>query len=288
MTIISLTHKIGALVVFVCCLIVTPTTAAKFSSTAITTSASAPKKGTTSSVGPIRLFPRGFSWTASSNRATGLASSKESSRCSLRNKQQLQQQQEWYKNALYEQRLHASTHDLVSSWCQFLCKGSVSLGLFQRRTLSRESTVSLNVGEKSFELSRRDDEYASSMCPRWMSFSLLTFGKARRMPLSWNGWDIPFEGGLLSLENSNTKERGKLIFEMMRDEDDESVVRLQTQVVDYTPRLGGQAPVPVLRQWVYLHSQSCVHAYVTWRFHRVWQERVRSIHNEFAALNRAE
>jgi hypothetical protein len=48
-----------------------------------------------------------------------------------------------------------------------------------------------------------------------------------------------------------------------------TVYTIQTNIVGYRPWLcGATKPVPALRANLYLHSQSIVHGYVMWRFHR--------------------
>jgi hypothetical protein len=44
---------------------------------------------------------------------------------------------------------------------------------------------------------------------------------------------------------------------------------LKSHIVDYRPRLlGSSTPTCRIRKSIYLHTQACVHAYVTFRFHR--------------------
>jgi hypothetical protein len=51
--------------------------------------------------------------------------------------------------------------------------------------------------------------------------------------------------------------------------------QLTTNIVGYRPWLAGShRPVPWFRQQIYLSTQSCVHAYIIWRFHKAWKQKL--------------
>lgn len=102
----------------------------------------------------------------------------------------------------------------------------------------------------------------------------------------------PVVGGLLACSHDDTitsndnNDLGRLLFSFMqtapsppyRNDSTRSprkgtrstlrYVFMRTQVVEYLPSISGIAPVSCVRKWAYRSTQSYVHAYVMWRFHR--------------------
>ena len=96
--------------------------------------------------------------------------------------------------------------------------------------------------------------------------------------------------------NNNQHDRGmlKYIVEIVNDDDNTSSstqssssdsveakpgatirCRLRTEISgNYCPWIAGKPPITKLRKFVYLKSQSIIHAYTMWRFHRVWKKMV--------------
>jgi len=112
-------------------------------------------------------------------------------------------------------------------------------------------------------------------------------------------WDIPLQGGALVLQadqdtrsklQGNNYPRGKLTFTIQNtkqthrtwEDTDEESPRYQiiTRIVDYRPWLAGGGwsssphiePTRRLRHAFYLSTQSVVHAYMTFLFHRTWRQ----------------
>ena len=161
---------------------------------------------------------RGFVWTASMDRLTGKAQSNEISFPS----------KHWSH----------SNSDLVDHFLcypQWLCKGSVTLGLLKAVAADGWDVRLIGFGT-----------------------SLLKLGPPVRRG---NEVQFPFQGGLMV---AKTKSRqGYLKFSAY----DDGVI--QTGIVNYRASLCGvSAPTNAVRRLVYLRTQSLVHAYVMWRFHQ--------------------
>jgi hypothetical protein len=196
----------------------------------------------------------------------------------------------------------------VESWPDFICRGDVTFGFFkvrrrieenrdgQRGTFSRPTTI-------------------SCIQPRFIPITLLKFGelsatrtvtvRTRRGDEEMIRCDIPIMGGLLALSSrwpksssSNDPYRGALSFGVRTvskpclggNKYHIDCCDFTTQIVDYRPSLVGYPPLQrkeqslvrpswfPLRKWIYLHSQSYAHAYITWRFHRSFWESERNRH----------
>mmetsp|Transcript_41504 Transcript_41504/g.47908 ORF Transcript_41504/g.47908 Transcript_41504/m.47908 type:complete len:393 (+) Transcript_41504:184-1362(+) len=114
-------------------------------------------------------------------------------------------------------------------------------------------------------------------------------------------WDIPLQGGALVLQaDQQTRSklqgfnypRGKLTFTIQNtkqthrtwEDTNEESPRYQiiTRIVDYRPSLAGGGwsssphiePTRRLRHAFYLSTQSVVHAYMTFLFHRTWRQKL--------------
>jgi hypothetical protein len=83
--------------------------------------------------------------------------------------------------------------------------------------------------------------------------------------------DLPITGGSMALK-SNMYDGGSLSFtlQVWRDNNERqwSLYKLVTSIQGYRPALCGQSPVHPLRSTLYLWTQSIVHAHIMWRFHR--------------------
>jgi hypothetical protein len=193
-----------------------------------------------------------FAWQASLDRATGLAASKETSQLQLKHKTPSKPMLARLCDQIVRQhKLSKCSTEFVSTWTKFLCSGPVTLGFFQ---------------------AIKDDKGFSSLQPRWLPLPILKFGEIRRR--HYNAWEIPIQGGFLSLTGPRNNTRGKLTFQVHQKHDR---VCLQMNIVDYRPWLAGQAPVPLVRKSLYLSTQSIVHAYITWRFHQAWRHELKQV-----------
>jgi hypothetical protein len=182
----------------------------------------------------ITSIRKKFNWKSNIDYRTGLASSMEQSSVFVS------------KNV----RIQRISRDMVTTWPDFICKGSVTLGLF--------------------EVKRDQRLLGTSIRPRFVPINLLSFGMVRRLiqgPKCFH-WEIPIRGGLLALPtDKDNKVFGKLTFSVAKEQ---SNYRLTTQIVGYRPWLAGTRP-SIVRQRLYLSTQSVLHAYIMWRFHRTWQ-----------------
>ena len=119
--------------------------------------------------------------------------------------------------------------------------------------------------------------------------SILTFGKPRirnnynnMIQQCWNlihrrsmtVVQIPIQGGWLSakmtLTMQNKKNLGLLQFSYYAN--DPKSFHMETNIVDYLPTLAwiGSSSLPIhpIRKYLYLKTQSYLHAFVMWRFHK--------------------
>jgi hypothetical protein len=218
----------------------------------------------------------GFLWQASLDSDTGRASSLEVSLC--------HSSVNINTNA---RRLHVrqKTLNLVESWPQFLSKPTVTFGLIGNAPVMDEQSTAI-------------------LLRPLMNLSVLSFGKVRMgRPNSFHrknviaSFELPVSGGLLSLPLPFAKDRGHLSFVVERidtrfksrnsvknstggknSEAGTSCIRLRTAIAgSYSPWVAGKAPIPAYRKWTYLSSQSLVHGYTMWRFHRAWKARMMEI-----------
>lgn len=201
-----------------------------------------------------------FHWDAGVDSNTGLASSTETSSFGLQ-KSNLKA-----TPPLSKHHVQSISQHIVSTWPTFICKPSVSLGLF---CASKKS----------------DDDVMCIHPILFPSLRLLDFGRPKPGPqhkqhpndVLCGSWEIPIRGGLLALPSGYNGQgyHGKLTFSIAEQRHancNGSMYQLTTHIVKYSPTLAGPPPVQRIRKQVYLHSQSLVHAYVTWRFHKVWKQ----------------
>lgn len=231
---------------------------------------------------------QGFRWNARLDRENGFASSSETSTFSIEAHKAAKVSTRQHKSGQIgippsKREIRSISKEFVSMWPDFLCQTSVTLGLFQARKNGLYPDV----------LQRQPDSI-TSIRPLYLPFSLLNFGNSRpcrdRLAERTNHrditiigcWEIPLRGGLLALPScKDCSNYGKLTFSIsklhkspQRKGHLEYNYQLSTHIVRYTPWLAGPPPVSRIRKQLYLHSQSFVHAYVTWRFHRAWQRKL--------------
>ena len=189
-----------------------------------------------------------FTWKADLDRHTGVATSHECSCWSL---------QDDFR--MTDRLVRKISEDFVASWAGFLCRGTVTFGLLQTRLDRSKQTTSLHFRGVP-------------------QLSILTFGAAHhhRSP---GEWDIPICTSWLARPDPNTRHSsgGCLRFKIRRQWQEEEPKRkfhLESQIVGYHPWLAGEAPVSSIRKFLYLNTQSRIHAYVTYRFHREWRRQI--------------
>lgn len=95
---------------------------------------------------------------------------------------------------------------------------------------------------------------------RFLQLQLLVFGKPQVKGKTTT--ILPIIGGLLALPDKRNR-YGSLVFSL------ENNSRMATSIGHgYRPALAGSPPVNMLRAWMYRSTQTVVHAYVMWRFHK--------------------
>jgi hypothetical protein len=232
-------------------------------------------------VGPVRLPGGSYRWEAALDRPTGTATSREISAVPAGSR-------------LHEAAIRAACNGgggggaldvmaerLFSDYPAWLCRPSVTFGL-----LRAVETV----------------EGGTELRSRPFGIKFLEFGKARSLgrvsvgtaPAAGDGGTertsrcairIPITGGLLALPGPNNNEKrkdrgcgGALSFALRTkqtvkrsDETEGSTLRcsIVTGIAGYRPAIAGRAaPTGRLRAAVYLGTQSFLHGYIMWRFHR--------------------
>ena len=222
--------------------------------------------GLAADVGPISIFRRrsknkrnggGFSWEASLNNELGTGSSIEKSSIHL---EKLEAKS--FDTLIPE--LNELAYDLVEGYPKWLTSFGVTLGLL---TLVREN-----------------DGNTNDIHLNLIGLNLLTFGRVEQKESNSKLYtiELPVKGGLLSLPPIQTDgdDRGCLRFEYSLDsspsEGDGSVKYSFQSLIqgNYRPWIAGYPKISRLRKWMYLLSQSMVHAYVMFRFHRLWRRSV--------------
>jgi hypothetical protein len=180
-----------------------------------------------------------FHWSASVDRKTGVAQSQEVSYPS-----RLRRCKDRHGDDSYDDtKMKRMMIQCFLDYPRWLCKGSVTLGLL-RAVPCRAAANGRNA----------NDDAVWDLQLTGIGTSMLALGKPTRRS---NVVQFPFQGGLLVAQN-----QGCLRFAVT----DHGVI--ETNVVDYRPRLLSNPPVHALRAVVYQRTQTLVHAYVMWRFHR--------------------
>jgi hypothetical protein len=201
---------------------------------------------------PVR---EGYHWTASLNRETGLASSTETSSFLLPSVRttssksatfMIDRVSALWKGRHCERKIRSLSKDFVATWPAFLCKPSVTFGLFRTvRTSDPCSLLSSHKDTRSGKELPRPKPDSSESCvttlqPRFLpcQLSVLNFGPAMARPfrqstglpaspscnknvLILGYWEIPLKGGLLALPSQHRQtlsvcEFGKLTFAIVK------------------------------------------------------------------------
>lgn len=193
-----------------------------------------------------------FSWDATLDRSTGIASSSEVSKLTLENGYH---DGPTANDSIQRQKSKV----LVSSWTKFLCQGSVTFGILQTKLDPKSGASSLHF-----------------RC--FPAFPILTFGPIQER--GKDAWEIPIWKSWLALSDPTCPRRyGCLRFEVKHldgriKRNHHSSIVLESSIVGYRPWLVGNPPVSRARKFLYLNTQSRLHAYVTWRFHKAWRQRL--------------
>mmetsp|Transcript_6327 Transcript_6327/g.14286 ORF Transcript_6327/g.14286 Transcript_6327/m.14286 type:complete len:236 (+) Transcript_6327:771-1478(+) len=111
------------------------------------------------------------------------------------------------------------------------------------------------------------DSTCVSLFGRW---NVLRFGKYRLSTITRRGREVkttillPMVGGFMTLPHKDGC--GVLEFSLVQRNDE---TRMETKIAKgYRPALAGRAPVHPLRAFTYRRTQSLLHAYIMWRFHK--------------------
>jgi hypothetical protein len=226
---------------------------------------------------PVRLWPgkHSFSWEASVDSRTGIARSKE---ISYLNPKRSNLHKQWQKLVVGQDDtdIWMALMERLSDYPKFLALPSVTFGLF--RAVTRENGKEIALQDRIFGM----DILVFDAEPRTQRFSV-----QKQIPSvrgSAHPWTmirigdctvtIPIKGGLLACNkakvNPNNRDRnnGLLRFEVKHNGEFEQT-QIKTEIQQYTPAIvGKQEPVPIYRKLAYLLTQSIVHAFVMWRFHK--------------------
>jgi len=185
-----------------------------------------------------------FAWKADLDQRTGVACSHESSSWNIQD-----------DVGITTQLALKKSNDFVVSWVEFLCRGNVTFGIFQARTSLSQGTTSLHFRG----------------VPK---FSILTFGTTKQR--SVGEWDVRLCESWLAREDPGSPGNyGGLRFRIKwQGEKKDSKFHLESQIVGYRPWLAGETPVSSFRKFLYLNTQSRLHAHLVRRFHREWRENI--------------
>lgn len=192
---------------------------------------------------PMQPFlVRSFTWKADLERHTGVAYSQEWSSWSTPD-----------DFRMTDRLARTISKDFVESWANFLCRRNVTFGVFETMLDPSNRTTSLHFRGLP-------------------NFSIMTFGtsKQRRAGV----WDVPIcESWLARPDPGKPGNYGFLRFHIRTQQGRKSIdFQLESQIVGYRPWLAGEAPISSIRKFLYLNTQSRIHAYVALRFHSAWQQ----------------
>lgn len=209
-------------------------------------------------LGPIKVWPtRGaFSWQAAVDKASGLATSKETSEVSKRSKLQKTLKK------LKDRDLLKFAESLAQPYAAWLSKFTVTMGLLK----AKPTNGGYELRDRVFGINFLTIGRASG---QRVSFQSLT-PEGVRQQTSQCTVAMPITGGLMTREGNGVC--GIIQLTLTKNElaypEDEITCSIQTELIGYRPSLTGPPPVPATRKWFYLCTQSVVHGYVMWRFHR--------------------
>lgn len=209
----------------------------------------------------------GFRWQVSLDQRTGIVSSKETSKVPKRSCLH-----ELVRNTDSSELLRA-TERLIKKYPRWLCSFPRTFGIL-----------------KAVPHSKHGYEIRS----RVFNILFMSFGNIQSQLITYRQGDIqttqctvgfPLTGGCLVLRPPRGNDMGSLLFVLKKNQqirngaepelEHECHCSLTTAVVGYRPSISGQPPVNPVRKWIYLSTQSLLHAHISWRFHRhLWEANV--------------
>lgn len=248
----------------------------------------------TSTLGQLRQrrwFPYygAYIWKVSVDPATGCASAQETSR--------IPKQSPLHRrlSSLDDRDLLAFTERLTSRYPIWLCSGPVTLGLLRAVPISSSNQGGSDGGGGGggYEIQSR-----------LFSICLLRFGAGQGHRLTYRQGpvqttlctvSVPMTGGFLTMRDkakhvlsasSRTSDKGWILFSLSKQQTHKQITvndpaldanvipatqtncAITTALDAYRPWILGHPPVHPFRKWVYCSTQSVVHGYIMWRFHR--------------------
>lgn len=210
-----------------------------------------------------------FSWTA--DNQDGIATSTEISTLRIPSKTVSTSYLSATTSAAAAKR---AAQTFIGTWADFICKGSVTGGLFQAVAVVNEydtTKITTRFNKKQEQEQEQRQKKATSMMMknknrrlqiRGIPFSFLTFGPVRSIQRRQHQyeWEIPIKGGWLAMRDDDDDNGyfGKLTFGMTinkRRQREKTLkqngssprmqmteIILQSNIVDYRPKLVGSFP----------------------------------------------
>lgn len=224
------------------------------------------------SLGPIRLWPgkHAFSWEASVDSSTGIATSREVSIVPPRSFLQ-RQFQNTPATEIGEREVWTQIVQRLQGYPQWLVRGAVTFGLF-RAVPGYNNNNSYSLQDRFLGINFLT--FGPPQSQRFSMFKTVPIqdynGATRMMPARVGDCIItlPIQGGLLALQKPNRRDKACLRFTLQHNAGSQET-KLITEIRGYSPMLvGRKEPVPFYRKWGYLSTQSLIHANAMWRFHR--------------------
>jgi hypothetical protein len=196
-----------------------------------------------------------YKWEASLDRVTGIATSMETSTVPSHSN-------------LFEslKKGRTSPRDMFTCYPLWLCHGSVTLGLLKAEPFSYgNNKKGIHVQDRIFGVNVLSfgQPTSSSLRLQWREKE-----SHRRDQSSKSSVTVPIVGGFMaSRRTPGGSYSGSLRFVL--EQSSSNTYRIETGIAnDYRPSLAGPPPVSTVRGWVYQSTQSLLHSYVMWRFHR--------------------
>jgi len=194
-----------------------------------------------------------FKSTAFLDRATGIATSFETSDV---------------PSNLFESPLAKHPKDVFSCYPLWLCQGSVTLGILQAECFSYgRNKRGFHVKDRMFgkNILSFGQPTSSSLHVKWRDAEHGGMRSSRKASIS-----IPIVGGCLARKAPNSDTfSGSLRFTLVTSSNSTTGSRIETEITnDYRPTLAGRPPISALRGLAYRSTQTTLHSYIMWRFHR--------------------
>jgi len=229
-------------------------------------------------------LPQGFTWGASVDRITGTAAAQEISHFRATATTTGNGRNNPRSGAA---ALLAQTSSTLGRYPQWLCRASVTLGLLRVRE-EIASGAGATYGATSIQTRLGGIDLLTFDKPVGQRVSVNTRDKASSRSLLQQEavqWKYPITGGVLASRPGGalvvTLRQQQQPFVTSPSSSSSMDLVLDTQLVDYRPRLVGGAVAAStttttttrrgtnpLRVGFYLGTQSLLHGYVMWRFHR--------------------